>query len=95
MSSTAYRAAFRWSIDCAWRVATAGLLLAVLVSAAPALAQQGGCVIKGNISDKGERIYHVPGGAFYSKTIVNPRKGERWFCSEAEAVKAGWRRSKR
>ena len=53
------------------------------------------CKIKGNINSKGEKIYHVPGGAYYNKTGVNQSKGERWFCSEAEAQRAGWRRSKR
>ncbi|PBC02700.1 thermonuclease family protein [Mesorhizobium sp. WSM3860] len=54
-----------------------------------------GCSVKGNISADGERIYHLPGQKYYSVTIINPAKGERWFCSEAEAVAAGWRRSKR
>ena len=58
-------------------------------------AASGQCVIKGNISQSGERIYHVPGGAFYGRTIINVAKGERWFCSEAEAQAAGWRRSRR
>ena len=54
------------------------------------------CNIKGNISTRtGERIYHVPGGQYYSRTKINTSKGERYFCSEAEARKAGWRRSKR
>ncbi len=53
------------------------------------------CLIKGNISRSGERIYHVPGGQYYGRTKINPSKGERWFCSEAEAKAAGWRRSKR
>jgi len=53
-----------------------------------------GCNIKGNISANGERIYHVPGQKYYSATVINQAKGERWFCSEAEAVAAGWRRSK-
>lgn len=53
------------------------------------------CVIKGNISRNGERIYHVPSGEHYSKTIINVGEGERWFCSEAEAQAAGWRRSHR
>ncbi len=53
------------------------------------------CRIKGNISRSGERIYHVPGDRWYGKTIINPLKGERWFCSEGEASAAGWRRSKR
>lgn len=52
------------------------------------------CLIKGNISRNG-RIYHVPGGQYYDRTRINKSKGERWFCSEAEARAAGWRRSKR
>ena len=53
------------------------------------------CKIKGNISlSKGERIYHVPGQEYYSKTRISPTKGERWFCSEAEARAAGWRKAR-
>ena len=55
----------------------------------------GQCRIKGNISRSGERIYHVPGGQYYDRTKINPSKGEQWFCSEAEAIAAGWRRLKR
>lgn len=51
------------------------------------------CLLKGNINAEGERIYHVPGGRYYDVTRISPDKGERWFCSEAEAVAAGWRRS--
>ena len=57
--------------------------------------QQPECAIKGNVGSSGERIYHVPGGYYYDKTVVTASKGERWFCSEAEARAAGWRRSKR
>ncbi|HEY9060236.1 MAG TPA: thermonuclease family protein [Pseudobacteroides sp.] len=46
--------------------------------------------IKGNISSSGEKIYHVPGGAFYDKTIA-----EEYFDTEAQAQAAGYRRSKR
>lgn len=49
-----------------------------------------GCPIKGNISRNG-RIYHAPWSPWYDKTRINTSKGERWFCSEAEAVAAGWR----
>jgi len=53
-------------------------------------------VIKGNISSTtGEKIYHVPGGEFYDKTVIDEAAGERWFCTEQEAVEAGWRRSKK
>jgi endonuclease YncB( thermonuclease family) len=61
-------------------------------TATPATAA-GGCRIKGNISAKGERIYHVPGGRFYDQTQINERDGERWFCSEQDATVAGWRKS--
>ncbi len=54
-----------------------------------------GCVIKGNINlETKEKIYHVPGGEFYDQTTIDPREGERWFCTEQEAVANGWRRSK-
>ncbi|PDT86517.1 hypothetical protein [Sinorhizobium sp. BJ1] len=53
-----------------------------------------GCDIKGNISyNTGERIYHVPGQEDYGQTRVNYFDGERWFCSEAAAREAGWRRA--
>jgi endonuclease YncB( thermonuclease family) len=52
------------------------------------------CLIKGNINSKGEHIYHVPGGAWYDKTEIDESKGERWFCSEAEAQAVGWRPAK-
>ena len=57
--------------------------------------EAGRCRIKGNISRKGARIYHVPGGRYYESTRISPSKGERWFCTEAEARAAGWRRSRR
>ena len=49
-----------------------------------------GCPIKGNISKSG-KIYHPPWSPWYKKTRINTSKGERWFCNEADAVKAGWR----
>jgi hypothetical protein len=52
------------------------------------------CHIKGNISVTGERIYHVPGQRYYSATRISSWRGERWFCSEAEARQAGWRRAR-
>ncbi|WP_424984518.1 thermonuclease family protein [Microbulbifer sp. S227A] len=53
------------------------------------------CPIKGNVSSKGVKIYHVPGQEHYGRTQINMAKGERWFCSEAEARRAGWRRARR
>jgi endonuclease YncB( thermonuclease family) len=51
------------------------------------------CAIKGNIARDGERIYHVPSGRYYGVTVMDLASGERWFCTETEAVEAGWRRS--
>jgi len=53
-----------------------------------------GCLIKGNISSSGEKIYHVPGQRYYQSTEIDPARGERWFCTEDEAVANGWRKSK-
>ena len=50
----------------------------------------GRCMIKGNVSNNG-RIYHLPGSTSYDETRIDPAKGERWFCTEAEAKAAGWR----
>jgi hypothetical protein len=56
--------------------------------------QRAGCVIKGNIGSSGERIYHMPGQRYYDKTQIDSSKRERWFCTEQEAVVAGWRKAK-
>lgn len=53
-----------------------------------------GCAIKGNISKKGQRIYHTPWSPWYKKVRVDTRHGERWFCDEAQALAAGWRSAK-
>lgn len=59
------------------------------------IGHKSGCDIKGNVSfETGEKIYHVPGGEFYAATKINPDYGERWFCTEEEAIANGWRKSK-
>lgn len=52
------------------------------------------CNIKGNISRVG-KIYHLPGQEHYGRTRISPRNGERWFCTEAVARAAGWRKAQR
>ncbi|MCY3543560.1 MAG: helix-hairpin-helix domain-containing protein [Chloroflexi bacterium] len=53
------------------------------------------CRIKGNIHlDSGERVYHTPDSPWYSRTEIDTRAGERWFCTEQEARDAGWRAPK-
>lgn len=56
-------------------------------------ATHGECIVKGNISASGEKIYHLPGCGSYAKTQIDTGRGERWFCSEPEAQSAGWRRA--
>ncbi len=57
----------------------------------PQAEQSSACDIKGNINSKGEKIYHTPGSRSYAATKITESKGERWFCSAAEAEAAGWR----
>ncbi|MBU7579266.1 MAG: thermonuclease family protein [Porphyrobacter sp.] len=53
------------------------------------IAQGGQCLIKGNHSRKGEYIYHLPGMPYYAQT-----RAEEYFCTEAQAQAAGYRRSR-
>jgi endonuclease YncB( thermonuclease family) len=48
-----------------------------------------GCPIKGEIRG-GKRLYVLPWQARYPRARIDTRRGERWFCSEADAVAAGW-----
>jgi endonuclease YncB( thermonuclease family) len=57
---------------------------------ASAEAAPEGCPIKGNVTRNG-RIYHMPWSPWYAKVRMDPKQGKRWFCSEDEAIKAGWR----
>jgi hypothetical protein len=56
-----------------------------------AVPVQTACAIKGNISRKGDKIYHLPGGRDYDRTIITTSSGERMFCSEDETKAANWR----
>lgn len=49
------------------------------------------CTIKGNISNSGEKIYHRPDCPYYTRTKITIEKGEHMFCTEPEAISAGWR----
>ena len=51
-----------------------------------------GCVIKGNINSEGKKIYHCPNSPNYNETEIN-KTGERYFCTEQEAIDAGFERT--
>lgn len=60
------------------------------------VASNSECNIKGNISvATGKKLYHLPGMRNYKATIIDLAKGERWFCSEAEAQAKGWIKAQR
>lgn len=50
------------------------------------------CIIKGNVSQiTNEKLYFFPECPSYSQTRIDPSKGERYFCTEAEAQSAGFK----
>ncbi len=51
------------------------------------------CTIKGNIGSSKEKIFHVVGCRSYNQTVIDESKGEKYFCSEQEALAAGWRKA--
>ncbi len=55
---------------------------------------EGNCLIKGNI-DKAtyKKYYHLPNCKQYNQIILEKDIGERYFCTEAEAQKAGFSKS--
>jgi micrococcal nuclease len=49
--------------------------------------------IKGNLGSGGEKIYHMPDQPNYQSTEVD-KVGEAYFCTEQEAIDAGFRRAR-
>lgn len=53
------------------------------------------CTVKANYRQaSNSKIYHTSDCYNYSKVIIRPARGDRWFCSETEAQKAGYQKSK-
>ena len=53
------------------------------------------CTIKGNISTGAfGKTYFMEGCNNYEQVKIDPSRGEEYFCSEIEAEKAGYKRSK-
>ncbi len=53
-------------------------------------AAPNGCAIKGNVTASGH-IYHMPWSPWYDRVRITGHASKRWFCTEAEAMEAGWR----
>ncbi len=50
-----------------------------------------GCPIKGQVFRKTGKVYMLPWSPDYERARVDQAQGERWFCSEKDAVSAGWK----
>lgn len=51
------------------------------------------CIIKGNFENKeksGRKLYYLPNCAQYKFVLVEKDLGESWFCTEKEALAAGY-----
>jgi hypothetical protein len=55
------------------------------------LAPEPGCELKGKVLFNGDKVYYRPGVQGYDRLAMDPKRGDRWFCSPAEAEAAGWR----
>lgn len=54
------------------------------------------CLIKGNISSTiDQHMYYLPDMDGYESTLIDATTGERWFCTESEAIQNGWRKAPR
>ena len=52
---------------------------------------KGECLIKGNIDKNSyDKFYHVPGCLHYGEVVIEKDIGEGYFCTEKEAVEAGF-----
>jgi hypothetical protein len=49
-----------------------------------------GCTIKGNISGEGRKFYLLPNDRRYPLAMIEPARGEAWFCTTAEAEANGF-----
>lgn len=56
------------------------------------IADERGCAVKGKIDARGVKRILMPFDPAYAAEAVDRAAGERWFCTEAEAHAAGWRR---
>ena len=76
------------------KVLTFLFVIGLGISGIKNIFSQSNCNIKGNISlNSGSKFYHLLGMEDYDTTRIEESKGERWFCTEAEAISSGWRKA--
>jgi endonuclease YncB( thermonuclease family) len=60
----------------------------------PSVSAKSGCVIKGHIPyNTGEKNFLNPSCWGYAKSLVERFRGEDWFCTEKDAIAAGFTKS--
>ncbi len=52
------------------------------------------CMIKANVTTNNAPTYHLLDCNSYKTTDIQLHHGDRWFCTEAQARKAGFRKAK-
>lgn len=72
-----------------------GIFSGICISLVPPKNSSGiSCAIKGNIDDNTQKkIYFLPACRNYSQVTIDLSISDQWFCTEGEAVKAGFIRS--
>lgn len=82
-----------WGNKCNGVIETNTITAPVNLTTETQATESNSCLIKGNINSKKEKIYHISGCGSYNQTVIDETKGEKWFCSEQEALDAGWRKA--
>src|SRR5262249_3559751 len=52
-----------------------------------------GCTIKGDIAASGDKTYYLTTSSGYAAAASHASKGERWFWTEQEATRNGWKKA--
>lgn len=50
------------------------------------------CVVKAKVTEEQQKIFYIPSDENYAAITIDPERGERIFCSDDEAILAGWTR---
>lgn len=73
-----------------------GLFSSFCISTVPPVSNTGiPCSIKGNLDDNTrKKSYFLPGCNNYAQVTIDLSTDDQWFCTEGEAVKAGFAKSR-
>jgi hypothetical protein len=46
--------------------------------------------VKANIGRDGRKLYHTPDSPNYDQVVIDEARGEKIYCTEQDAIDAGW-----